>query len=154
MVDQANLLLQQIIDTPRVRFILCPNQHIGAWKTGFMPQWIAREYLARRGGARFTADQVQPSRCPLLGYALRSVVVEGQTIPGILLRVESQKEVGPAAYDLGAQQLTDFFREQLAGFLDNDLHPLGRKIIDCCLAGGSVEDYVGLLPHPVLDEET
>jgi hypothetical protein len=94
MVDQANLLLQQIMDTPRVKYILCPNQHVGAWKAGFMPQWIAREYLARRGGARFHAGQVQPSRCPLLGYALKSVVVEGQTIPGILLRVETQKEVG------------------------------------------------------------
>lgn len=153
MVDQANLLLQQIVDTPRVRFILCPNQHIGVWKTGFMPQWIAREYLARRGGARFSADQVQPSRCPLLGYALRSVVVEGQTIPGILLRVEAQKEVGLAAYDAGAQQLTDFFRQQLEGFLEPDLHPLGRKIIECCLAGGSVEDYVRLMPHHVLDDE-
>jgi hypothetical protein len=66
MVDQANLLLQQIIETPKVRYILCPNQHIGVWKTGFMPQWIAREYLARRGGARFTQEQVVPrpaARC-------------------------------------------------------------------------------------------
>ena len=31
-VDQANLLLQQIIDTPNTLFVLCPNQHIGAWK--------------------------------------------------------------------------------------------------------------------------
>jgi hypothetical protein len=153
MVDQANLLLQQIVDTPRVRFILCPNQHIGAWRTGFMPQWIAREYLARRGGARFTAAQVQPSRCPLLGYALRSVVVEGQTIPGILLRVETQNEVGPAAYDVGTRQLTNFFHQQLAGFLDNDLNPLGRRIVDCCLSGGGVEDYQELLPHRVLEEE-
>jgi hypothetical protein len=69
MVDQANLLLQQIVDTPRMKYVLCPNQHVGAWKTGFMPQWIAREYLARRGGARFSSEQVTPSRCPLLGYA-------------------------------------------------------------------------------------
>lgn len=152
-VDQANLLLQQIVDAPRVRFILTPNQHIGAWKSGFMPQWIAREYLARRGGARFHRGQVTPSRCPLLGYALKSVVVEGQTIPGILLRVDLQKEVGQEAYDLGALQLTDFFHQQLEGFLDSDLQPLGRKIIECCRAGGSVEDYAGILPHPMLDEE-
>lgn len=154
MVDQANLLLQQIVDTPRVKYVLCPNQHVGAWKTGFMPQWIAREYLARRGGARFTHEQVAPSRCPLLGYALKSVVVEGQTIPGILLRVENQKEIGPEAYDLGALQLTNFFHQQLEQFLSDDLKPLGRQIIECCLSGGTVADYAGLLPHPLLDEES
>lgn len=153
MVDQANLLLQQVLDTPRVRFILCPNQHVGSWKTGFMPQWIAREYLARRGGARFNAEQVLPSRCALLGYTPKSVVIEGQTIPGILLRVENQKEVGIAAYDTGAKQLQDFFHRELSQFLDPDLHPTGRRIIDCCLAGGSVEDYAALLPQPVLDAD-
>ncbi|MFW6306621.1 MAG: DUF4914 family protein, partial [Bacillota bacterium] len=49
-VAQANLLLKQIVDTPKVRYILTPNQHIGAWKVGFMPQWVTREYIARRGG--------------------------------------------------------------------------------------------------------
>ncbi len=58
-VDQANLLLEQIATTPSVRYILCPNQHIGAWKVGFMPQWIAREYLARRGVAKFKPEQVR-----------------------------------------------------------------------------------------------
>ncbi len=29
-VTQANLLLRQILDTPRTRFVLVPNQHIGA----------------------------------------------------------------------------------------------------------------------------
>ena len=55
-VDQANLLLSQILETPNTRYILVPNQHIGAYKVGFMPQWIAREYLARRGGARFSME--------------------------------------------------------------------------------------------------
>lgn len=154
MVDQANLLLRQIVDTPRVKYILTPNQHIGAWETGFMPQWIAREYLARRGGARFSPDQVMPSRCPLLGFALKSVVIEGQTIPGILLRVEKQPEVGLAGYDAGAQILADFFHRELRQYLDPDLDPLGRKIIECCLAGGSVEDYMGLLlPESVLVDD-
>ena len=153
MVDQANLLLDQIVATPRMKYILCPNQHVGAWETGFMPQWIAREYLARRGGARFSRAQVTPSRCPLLGFAMRSVVVEGQTIPGILLQVEKQPEVGTSAYDQGARQLTDFFHKELTQFLEADLHPLGRRIIECCLAGGSVGDYVALLPINVLEED-
>jgi len=153
MVDHANLLLQQIVDTPKVRYILCPNQHIGAWKTSFMPQWIAREYLARRGGARFHAGQVTPSRCPLLGYSMNSMVVEGQSIPSILLRVETQKEVGLEAYDLGALMLSNFFHEQLDSFLVPDLDPLGRKIIEACLAGAAVEEYEQLIPHPMIDPE-
>jgi len=152
-VDQANLLLKQIMETPKVRYILCPNQHIGAWKTGFMPQWIAREYLARRGGAQFTIDQVSPARCPLLGYALKSITVEGQTIPSILLRVEAQKEVGPDAYDLGALMLTEFFHSQLEEFLHEDLHPLGRQIIDRCLAGADINEYEKMIPHPCIDHE-
>ena len=153
MVDQANLLLDQIISTPRMKYILCPNQHIGAWKTGFTPQWVAREYLARHGGARFSQDQVQPSRCPLLGYAMKTVVIEGQTIPSVLLRVEKQQDVGVAAYDEGARQLTEFFHQELKQFLQPDLNPIGRKIIECCLAGGSVEDYTALLPINVLENE-
>jgi hypothetical protein len=137
-----------------MKYILCPNQHIGVWETGFMPQWIAREYLARRGGARFSPEQVTPSRCPLLGFAMKSVVVEGQTIPGILLQVDKQPEVGIAAYDEGARQLTEFFHKELPQFLEaDDLNPLGRKIIECCLAGGSVDDYVALLPITVLEED-
>lgn len=152
-VDQANLLLKQIVDTPKVKYILCPNQHIGAWRTGFMPQWIAREYLARRGGARFTEEQVLPARCALLGYALRSITVEGQTLPGILLRVETQKEVGLDAYDLGAVMLSNFFQSQLEGFLHADLDPLGRRIIEGCLGGCNVKDYEQLIPHPFIEKE-
>ncbi|WP_313953075.1 DUF4914 family protein [Accumulibacter sp.] len=153
MVDQANLLLDQIVATPRMKYILCPNQHVAAWETGFMPQWIAREYLARRGGARFSQGQVAPSRCPLLGFAMNSVVVEGQTIPVILLRVEKKPEVGNAAYDIGAKQLSEFFHQELTRFLEADLNPVGRKIIECCLAGGTIEDYVALLPITVLEED-
>ncbi len=152
-VDQANLLLQQIVDTPKVRYILCPNQHIGAWKTSFMPQWIAREYLARRGGAQFTPSQVEPARCALLGYALRSITIEGQSLPRILLRVDAQQEVGPDAYDLGAVQLGNFFQEQLEGFLHEDIDPLGRKIIDACLSGCDVNTFEELIPHPFIEQD-
>jgi hypothetical protein len=152
-VDQANLLLKQIMETPKVRYILCPNQHVGVWKTGFMPQWIAREYLARRGGARFSQDQVVPARCPLLGYSMRSITVEGQTIPAIMLRVEIQKEVGLDAYDTGAKQLQEFFRKELSDFLKPDLHDLGRTIIDNCLAGCDVSEYEKLIPHPFIEQD-
>jgi hypothetical protein len=58
MVEQANLLLKQIIATSGTRYILVPNQHIGAYKTGFVPQWLTREFLARRGGVRFRSDHL------------------------------------------------------------------------------------------------
>lgn len=148
-VVQANLILQQIVSTPKVRYILCPNQHVGAWEVGFMPQWLAREYLARRGGARFTPEQVVPARCPLIGYALRTMTIEGQTIADVFLRVDMQPEVGGEAYDAGAAVLREFIHKQVRKFLEPDLDPLGRQIIECCLADGSLAEYEALIPHEV-----
>lgn len=145
-VDQANLLLDQIRATLKTRYVLCPNQHIGAWETSFMPQWIAREYLSRRGSAKFQSDQVSPSRCPLLGYAMQNLTVEGRMIPRWFLQVNTQPEVGDEAFDQGAEQLYAFFRKHLALFQHEDLNPLGKQIIDCCLSNGSVSDYESLLP--------
>jgi hypothetical protein len=146
-VDQANLLLRQIVQTTRTRYVLIPNQHIGAWEVSFMPQWVAREYLARRGSARFKPEQVTAARCPLLGYIPKAMVVEGFNIPPFFLRTELQPEIGTEAYDAGAEQLYNFFRQQTAKFLEPDLDPLGKKIIDCCLAGGTPDDYAALLPN-------
>lgn len=144
-VDQANLLLKQIVDTPRIRYVLCPNQHVGAWKAGFMPQWITREYLARRGSARFSQDQLVAARCPLLGYALRNVTVEGTNIGSWFLRTETQPEVGEEAYDAGAAILTEFFHKQLDEYIGPELFPLGERIIECCKSNGTVEDYASLI---------
>ncbi len=152
-VDQANLLLEQMVSTPRVRYILCPNQHVGAWSVGFMPQWVAREFLARRGSAQLTPGQVIESRCELLGYALRGMTFEGQSVSPVFLRVELQLEVGEDGYDRGAHILRTFFHEQLRTYLDPDLDPLGRQIIECCLQGGGLKDYEALIPHPVLSLE-
>lgn len=152
-VDHANLLLNQIIETPRVRYILTPNQHVGAWETSFMPQWITREYLARRGGAKFNPQQMRASRCPLLGYTPHTIVVEGRTIGPWFFEVDRQPEVGPAAYDQGAALLHAFFQQELAAFLVPDLLPTGRRIIECCLAGGSLADYEALLDIPTLSTD-
>jgi len=151
-VDQANLLLRQIVETPSVRYILVPNQHVGAWAVGFMPQWITREYLARRDGARFTPEQVQPSRCPLLGWNPSSIVVEGRPIGSWFFQVETQPDVGEEAFDQGAGILREFFLRELGHFKSDDLVALGRRIIDCCISGGSVDDYQELIPHPSLTE--
>jgi hypothetical protein len=145
-VTQANLLLQQIRETSRTRYVLVPNQHIGAWKVGFMPQWLMRDYLARRGNSRFRDDQIVPARCPLLGFAIKSMQMEGTTIPHWFLEVNSQPEVGDDGYDRGADILYDFFRRQLTEFIEDDLEPLGRRIIQCCLDKGSTADYETLIP--------
>jgi hypothetical protein len=144
-VAHAALLLQQIEETRRVRYVLCPNQHVGAWECGFMPQWIAREYLARRGTAKFRPEQIRPSRCPLLGYAMFQLHIEGRMIPRWFLQVNTQPEVGDEAYDRGAEILQAFFEKQLKKYLDDDLPQLGREIIQCCFDRGRVEDYDALL---------
>jgi hypothetical protein len=145
-VDQANLLLEQIVRTPGTRYTMSPNQHVGAWRVGFMPQWIAREYMARRGPAGLSSCDHSPARCPLLGYALDTMTVEGTTIPRYLLHVERQFEVGEEAYDAGARILHDFFLRELKHYDgEKDLSQLGRRIIACCVDGGSVGDYEKLL---------
>ena len=152
-VDHANLLLNQIIETPEVRYLLIPNQNIGAWEVGFMPQWITREYIARRGGARFSKKKMKASQCPLLGYTPGTMMVEGRTIGSWFFEVDKQPEVGPQAYQAGAAILRDFFHKELTQFLEADLLPTGRKIIECCLANGSVEEYESLLGLPMFEEE-
>jgi hypothetical protein len=150
-VEQANLLLRQFQQAPKTRYILSPNQHVGAWETGFMMQWLARDYLARRGHAVFPSDQVTPSRCPLLGYSLNRVRIEGSAIPRWFLQVDTQPEVGPEAYDAGADILTDFFHQQIRKFDKPELDELGRQAIACCLDGGTVTDYEALMPSHDID---
>ena len=147
MVDQANLLLEQMTAAPQTRYTLTPNQNIGAWQTGFMPQWLVREYLARRGGAHFRQDQISPARCTLLGYAMSQMRIEGVQIDQWLTQVDKQPEVGEEAYMIGAGRLTEFFKKTLR---DNYLHPeltqLGRDIVDCALSDGSLADYESAMP--------
>jgi hypothetical protein len=145
-VNHANILLKQILISSGTRYILIPNQHIGAYKVGFMPQWVAREYLARRGGAKFNTDQLVPSRSSLLGYALSNLKIDGNFVPKELLQVERQPEVGKEGFDAGAKILTDFFKRELEGFVSENLDPLGQKIIDCCMNNGTLDDYLSLIP--------
>lgn len=144
-VDQANLILDQIRRTTDTIFLLIPNQHIGSWHVGFAPQWITREYFARRGAQPFDADKLVPSRCSLLGATVHGIQVEGQQIGRRMFQVEKQPEVGEAAYDEGARILQDFFDVQVKKFLEDDLDPLGKEIIQCCLDRGTLDDYAGLI---------
>lgn len=141
MVEQANLLLDQIQYSKHTRYVLIPNQHIGAYEVSFMPQWISREYIARRGGAKFKPEHLVEARCSLLGYCLDSVKIDGQYIRKAFLQVDHQSEVGVAGYDAGAKMLTDFFKAEIAKFDTDELHPLGRKIIQLVMNDASVKEY-------------
>ena len=146
MVTHANLLLEQIIQTPRMKYTLVPNQHIGAWKVGFKPQLLMREYLTRRGNAKLRSDQYQVARCPLLGFELNYLTIEGAKIPSRFLQVHKQVEVETEGYDAGAIILYDFFRNELKKYQTLDLSATGKRIIDTCLSGASVEDYLSIIP--------
>lgn len=146
MVEHANILLQQILDTPATRYTLVPNQYIGVWKVGFKPQLLMREYLTRRGNAKLRKDQYQAARTPLLGYELNYLTIEGAKIPSRFLQVHKQTEMGTEGYDKGANQLYDFFRKELQQYLVPELNPLGRQIIEACLNGASVEEYNAFIP--------
>jgi hypothetical protein len=152
-VDQANLLLRQIVETPETRYVLIPNQHIGAWKVGFMAEWIAREYLARRGSAKFGQDQVREAPSPLLGYIPQQLRIEGSMIPRVFLAVEEQIQGGMDVYEEGARQWREFFARELKQFQVPDLDPLGHRIIEACLDGAHQEDYRRLIPHPMFRDE-
>ena len=145
-VPQANMLLQQIFETPRTTFTLVPNQYIGAWYVGFKPQLLMREYLTLRGAARLSPNQYQPARCPLLGYELTTLTIEGSKIPSRFLQVYNQQHVGEAGYDAGAVMLRDFFRRELPQYLEDDLYPTGRKIIEACLDDADAEEYNRIVP--------
>lgn len=146
-VAAANLLLGQLLDHDRTRFVLTPNQHIGAYKVGFNAEWLTREWIARRGGGRMRADHLVEARCPLFGYAPREIALDGQNVRRTLLQPEMQQWVGEAAYDAGAKILTDFFKEELeTNFLTDELDPVGRAIIEVLLRDGSVADYEEITP--------
>lgn len=145
-ITHANLLLEQIINTPRMRYTLVPNQHIGVWKVGFKPQLLMREYLTRRGNAKLRNDQYQEARCPLLGFELNYLTLEGAKIPSRFLKVYKQVEVETEGYDAGAEILYHFFEQELSQYLTPELHPTGRRIIETCLQRGSVNDYLQILP--------
>ncbi len=146
MVKQANLLLEQIVRSSSTRYVLIPNQHIGVYKVSFNPQWVAREYIARRGSAKFKPEHLKEARCTLLGYGLESLKVDGQYIRRAFLQPERQQEVGTEGYDAGARILVDFFKREVEKFNTPDLNPLGKQIIECLLRDAPLQDYIDLIP--------
>lgn len=144
-VKQANLLLDQIVKCPNTRYVLIPNQHIGIYKVGFSAEWLSREYLARHNG-HIKPAHLEPARCALLGYAMKEMKIDGQRIRSKYLRCDTQDRLGTEGYDAGAKILNDFFKQELKKFDTEELDPLGRQIIACCMNDGTLEDYIALTP--------
>ena len=147
MVTQANLLLEQMINTPKTKYMLIPNQYIGAYKVGFSAEWIDREYMGRHGGKKFQPDHLVEAICPILGYTLDSLRIDGTFLPSYLLRVNEQVEMGAEGYDKGSKILVDFFKKEARQFLCDELHPVGRQIIETLLNDGVLEDYLTITPY-------
>jgi len=147
-VTQANLLLRQMLASPKTLNVLIPNQYIGAYEIGFMGEWLVREYLARKGGT-LRLKHLTPARCPLFGYALDEMKLDGQYVRQTFLHPEMQSKLGENGYDAGVKILTDFFKEQLKQFLTDDLDPLGRQIIELCMNDASLDKYLELTPMKI-----
>jgi hypothetical protein len=145
-INHANMLLDQLLSYTATRYVLIPNQHIGCYSVGFMPQWLMREYLARRGSARFRAEHLVPARLALLGYCLKSLKIDGRYIRETFLRPEIQVEMGTDGYDRGAKMLSDFFKSETEKFNTEELNPIGRKIIECCQNDASLDEYIDIIP--------
>ncbi len=146
---QANLLLDQLSRSSNTRYLLIPNQHIGAYEVGFMPQWIVREYIARRGSAKIKPEHLIESRCPLLGYSLDSLKIDGQYIRKEFLQPELQKDIGLEVYNQGAEMLMSFFREEIENYDINELNPLAKDIIGAFMNNATLQDYISLMPMKI-----
>lgn len=86
------------------------------------------------------------ARCPLLGYELNYLTIEGGKIPSRFLKVYYQNEVGVEGYDAGARILYDFFKKILPVYLTPQLSVIGKKIIEACMSGATVEEYNSIIP--------
>ena len=144
-VAQANLLLRQLLAAPNTLNILLPNQHIGAYRVGFMGEWLSREYLARRGGV-LRMRHLIPARCPLFGLSLDEMILDGQHIRRTFLQPEHQSCLGLRGYDAGARILTEFMKEQIRPFLCEELDPIGQKILALCLEDAPLEEDLKITP--------
>ena len=144
-VTQANLLLHQMLAAPNTLNILIPNQHIGAYQVGFMGEWLTREYLARRGGT-VRKKHLVPARCPIFGYSLDEMKIDGQYVRRTFLRPEYQSKLGIDGYDAGAKILTDFMKEQVKEFDTEELDPIGHEIIQLLMNDAPIEEYLKITP--------
>jgi len=61
-------------------------------------------------------------------------------------RFHRQSEVGIEGYDAGAQIYMISLKKELQNFISPDLSPVGKRIIDACMSGATVEEYNSIIP--------
>ena len=108
-------------------------------------QHFLDEYLKEHAG-EIKAKHLTPARCPLFGYALVDMKLDGQYVRQTFLRPETQSKLGTKGYDAGAKILTYFFKSEIRQYPTQELDELGRSIIECCLNDGTLDDYLKLTP--------
>ena len=72
--------------------------------------------------------------------------MDGQQISSWLLRPERQAALGVEGYDKGAKILYDFFAKELEIYDTEELHPVGKEILECFRNNGTIEDYCAITP--------
>ena len=78
--------------------------------------------------------------------ALKEMKVDGQHISSRFLRPEKQAALGEEGYDKGAEILYNFFEKELAVYDTEELHPIGKQILECFYNRGTIEDYCAITP--------
>ena len=64
----------------------------------------------------------------------------------VVLKCYASSILASAFFFASSKILSDFFKKELKFYLkEADLNPLGRKIIECCMKDGKLEDYVKLI---------
>ena len=112
-----------------------------------MGEWVSREYLARHIGDGEARSTLVPARCALFGYALDEMKLDGQYRPSDLPAPRDAVE----ARHRGLRRRREDPHRLLQGAghavsSRDDLDPLGRQIIECCLHDGTLDDYLALTP--------
>ena len=72
--------------------------------------------------------------------------MDGQRISSKFLRPETQELLGEEAYDKGAEILYKFFEKELAVYDVEELHPVGKEILECFKKRGTIQDYCKIIP--------
>ena len=105
-----------------------------------------RASTSRAGEAGFRPEQLTPARCPLLGYALFFMQIEGTQIPHWLLEVNQQAEVGEEGYDVHAENALGLLLSRASPAVHAPRPvPKGQDIINCLLSRGTLADFESVL---------
>lgn len=142
---QANMLLEQLRACPNILFPLVPNQNIGLWHVGFMPEWLfLREYLGRTGG-RVQKEHLVTSDHPyLLGWSLKNVVIENWSIPDDLLSIQKQEGITEHIYAQGVEVLYAAMLAHLRTYRIEQLDPKIQEIIKLFEERAPLEEFLAI----------